>query len=78
MKMKMRWLRVLKLPQEIFCLVFECDSYEILLLSNQRWGKFTLSQMTKKLPLKNEHLINQNKRLKLKLTLQDMYGLCPT
>lgn len=61
-----------------FFLVFESDSYKVLLLSNQRWGIFTLSQMTKMLPLKNEHLINQNKRLKLKLTLQDIYGPFPT
>lgn len=56
---------------DFFVSQFESKSYEVLLLSNQRWGIFSLSQMTAMLPLKNEHLINQNKRLKLKLTLQD-------
>lgn len=57
--------------------VFGSDSHELLLLSNQRAGIFALSQMSKMLPWRNEHLINQNKRLKLKLTLQDIYGVFP-
>lgn len=51
-----------------FFSVFGSDSHELLGLSNQRWGVFALSQMSEMLPLRNEHLINQNKRLKLKLT----------
>lgn len=63
---------------DFFCLIFGSPMHEGLLLSNQRWGIFALSQMSKLLPLKNEHLINQNKKLKLKLTLQDIYGMFPT
>lgn len=57
--------------------VFGSDSHELLILSNQRWGMFALSQMSKMLPWRNEHLINQNTKLKLKLTLQDIYGVFP-
>lgn len=71
-------IKLVEVITAFFYFVFRSDSHELLLLSNQRWGIFALSQMSKMLPWKNEHLINQNKRLKLKLTLQDIYGLSPT
>lgn len=54
------------------------SSHELVLLSNQRRSIFALSRMSKMLLLRNEHLINQNRRLKLKLTLRDICGPFPT